>query len=231
VNVATVIDYNIADAGIGETTNKKPRLRRGGFAVEPESGLAQGNQLEQNTTMAVTNTSTIVPPLPANQPLKKCKRDEDHEDREDRHSKRILQSQENYGLLGHQDIALKAAECLTVVALSNKYQLLKFLDYYKASPYHVANPMTDSTLVEIWQSIRVQEPQCRFHPKSIWRHAHAQPPHQKKTAIADPVLYTRDASMLNVAHAQIHGTPDLKLQLARHETDPLKKIVMSLGFG
>jgi hypothetical protein len=159
------------------------------------------------------------------------KQDEDHKDWEDRHLKRILQLQENYGLLGHQDITLKAAEHLTVAALSNKYQLPKFLDYYKASPYHVANPMTDSTLVKIWQSIRVQEPQRWFHPKSIWHHAHAQPPHQKKTAIADLVLYTRDASMLNMAHAQIHGMPDLKLQLAHHETDLLKKIVMLLGFG
>jgi hypothetical protein len=81
--VATVIDYNIANTGIGETTNKKPQLRRGGFAVELESGLAQGNQLEQNMTMAVTHTSTIVPPLPANQPLKKRKWDKDHEDQED----------------------------------------------------------------------------------------------------------------------------------------------------
>jgi hypothetical protein len=125
---------------------------------------------------------------PPNQPLKKRKRKSDDE-KEERMSKRILLSQQTYGLLPHQDIALQPLSRMTVAKLQEIHHLPNFLAEYQASTYQSENPMDENTVVETWQSMRLIEDQRRFHPKPTWRRVQAVPATKTEVAVADPVLY------------------------------------------
>lgn len=156
--------------------------RRRGFALVP---LGDPGPSAPSTTPSIAPTA----------PTKKRKRQSnDEEEREERTSKRIIQSQQNYGLQSHQDIALKHVEALTMGAAEGKYGLTTLVDEYRGSAHPYASSVTHETVVEVWRSIRLQEPQRRFFPKVPWRRAQACPPTDKQPPIADPVLYLKPDS-------------------------------------
>ncbi|KAG8708187.1 hypothetical protein FRC08_000066 [Ceratobasidium sp. 394] len=137
--------------------------------------------------------------------LERKRKRKTEEEKEEQKVKRILLSQETYGLLPHQDIALQPVNRMTVKMLQEIYGFSNFLAEYRASTYQATNPMDENTVVETWQSIWLIEEQRRFHPNPTWRRAQAVPPTKTEVAIADPVLYTKE---LDVSENQ--GTIRLK---------------------
>lgn len=138
------------------------------------------------------------------QPPKK-RRWKPDEEREERSAKRIKLSQQTYGLLNHQDIALRPVSRMTVAALEETYQMPEFLAEYQTTTFHATCPMDRNTLVDIWHSIRLFEKERQFHPKPTWRRAQACPPTEKEVAVADPVLYVKAPATLDVAGAELEG--------------------------
>ncbi|KAG9078838.1 hypothetical protein FS749_009099, partial [Ceratobasidium sp. UAMH 11750] len=141
-----------------------------------------------------STSHSLVPhvmPQPGIQSKKKRKRVSD-EEREERTSKRILASQQLYGLSAHQDVSLRPIERMTVLELQASYQLPNFLLEYQASTHQSMYPMDINSVVETWQSMRLIERPHRFCPKPKWRRAQAIPPTNTEVAVSDPVLYTKE---------------------------------------
>jgi hypothetical protein len=145
-------------------------------------------------------TLAHLPLVPGTQPIaiqavvqlgKKRKRKSDDE-KEERSSKRILLSQKTYGLLSHQDVALRPLNRTTVAKLQEIPGFSNLLSEYQASTYQAANPMDANTMVDTWQSIRLTETERRFHQKPTWRRAQAVPPAGTEVAVADPVFYAKE---------------------------------------
>jgi hypothetical protein len=155
------------------------RHRRGGFALVPHDNLGP-------CTPPITPSSAPVVPT-----RKRKRVSNDEEDREERTSKRILQSQESYGLPDFQDIALRPVETLTMGAAQGKYGLTDLVDDYRGSAHLYSLSVTPGTVIDVWRSIRLQEPERRFFPKVPWRRAQAHPPADKQPPVADPVLYLK----------------------------------------
>ncbi|KAG8726758.1 hypothetical protein FRC11_014541 [Ceratobasidium sp. 423] len=149
-----------------------------------------------------------LPPVPANsllltlpklpsltipQKTRKRKRQIDEEDPSDeRTSKRILQSQENYGLQHFQDISLVPSDTLTVADVQDTYGLPNLLADYKAGGHPFSAVINCESRVEVWKSIRLLDPQKEFFPEGTWRRAQMQAATDTEPAVADPVLYTKE---------------------------------------
>ncbi|EUC54474.1 hypothetical protein RSOL_050890, partial [Rhizoctonia solani AG-3 Rhs1AP] len=134
------------------TSGNTHRYQRGGFAprlpMPPNPSLSAPPKL----------SSFTIP-----QKTKKRKRQIDEEDSsEERTSKRILQSQVNYGLQHFQDIALLPSDTLTVAAVQDTYGLPNFLADCKAAGHPFSAVINRESRVEVWKSfstktVRVRE--------------------------------------------------------------------------
>lgn len=167
------------------------------------SHLAPGHWLGAFSNPQALQAST-------SQRSKKRKRKPDDE-REERSAKRIHLSQQTYGLLAHQDLALRPATKMTVAKLQETFQQYNFLSEYQSSTYQASNPMDENTVVETWQSMRLIESQRRFHPKPKWRRVQAVQPTKTEIAVSDPVLYTKEqlGEGSNVGAVGLHGDYDM----------------------
>ncbi|KAG8735953.1 hypothetical protein FRC10_009957 [Ceratobasidium sp. 414] len=145
------------------------------------------SRMGSNRLLLALGQATVSVPVLARKRKRKTE-----EEKEERKSKRIAQSQETYGLLAHQDIALQPVNRMTVAKLEETYRFRNFLAEYKASPYQAMHPIDGTTMVETWQSIRLIENRRRFFPEPTWRRAQAAPPTDTETAVADPVFYTKE---------------------------------------
>ncbi|KAG8690402.1 hypothetical protein FRC11_011808 [Ceratobasidium sp. 423] len=161
----------------------KRRYQRGGYALQPPAPPAHGP----------SSAAQRLPPPTLPQKVKKRKRQIDDEDiSEERTSKRILQSQQNHSLQDFQDISLVPSDTMTIAEVQDKYELPSLLSDYKAGNYPFAATINRESLVQVWKSIRLLDPQRHFFPKGTWRRAQAYAATAKEPAVADPVLYAKE---------------------------------------
>ncbi|CAE6434587.1 unnamed protein product [Rhizoctonia solani] len=167
---------------VGPVDRETYRHLRGGYAPQPP--------------VLLTNDSISTPPklpLPTiAQKTRKRKRQIDDEDiSEERTSKRILQSQLSHGLQDFQDISLVPSDTLTMAEVQDKYNLPGLLSDYKAGGHPFAAMINRESRVQVWKSIRLQDPQRPFFPKGTWRRALAHAATDKEPAVADPIFYVK----------------------------------------
>ncbi|CAE7129460.1 unnamed protein product [Rhizoctonia solani] len=193
----------------GSSTTNIPMEQRPGEACSQldatkAGDLSDGNQYyhlrggyAHHSPALSTNNSTPAPPklLPPSIPPKtrKRKRQIDDEDvSEERTSKRIVQSQLNYGLQIFQDISLVPSETLTMAEVQSKYELPNLLSDYKAGGQPFAAAVNRESLVQVWKSVRLLDPQRRFFPKGTWRRAQVNAATGSEPAISDPIFYVKE---------------------------------------
>ncbi|KAG9087311.1 hypothetical protein FS749_003000 [Ceratobasidium sp. UAMH 11750] len=133
-------------------------------------------------------------PTPIVAPVKKRKRQiDDPDDKEEHSAKRVELAQQTYSLSEHQDVALRPCETLTIAAAQEKYGLPTLLEDCRATN-RFPTSIGLETMVGVWKSIRLREPQRRFFPKPDWSRAYASPPSNNEPAVADPVLYLKEGA-------------------------------------
>ncbi|KAG8728199.1 hypothetical protein FRC11_011618, partial [Ceratobasidium sp. 423] len=158
------------------------RHQRGGYAPRPPQS---------------TNPLVSAPPkLPSStlpQKTKKRKRQIDEEDMSEEHtSKRILQSQINYGLQSFQDISLVPSDTLTMAEVQDTYELPNLLVDYKAGGHPFSAVINHESRVQVWKSIRLLDPRRRFFPEGTWHRTQAYAATDREPAVADPILYAKE---------------------------------------
>lgn len=170
--------------GNSSVATSVPRPKRGGFAPAPPTSQVKNGAPIPKSDLTLPNATT----------RKRKRQIGNEDDREERALKQIQTSQHNYNLTDFQDLALQPAEAITIGTAEEKYELPNLLNDYRASTHPLAASLTRETVVEVWRSIRLQEPQRQFFPKATWQRAQACPATTKHPVTADPVLYVKAAS-------------------------------------
>ncbi|KAG8721527.1 hypothetical protein FRC09_007766 [Ceratobasidium sp. 395] len=191
----------IATKGIGDgevgnvRTDNDITAQAGGVTTECPEPAAQRYKRGGFAPVIANNPAPNPGPMPQAKPAtaatKKRKRQiDDPDNNKERCAKRIESVQQTYGLSEFHHIAVSPSETLTMAEVQSKYALPTLLDDCKAT--HLVPASTSlQTVVGVWKSVRVQQPQSRFFPKPGWIRVHAEPPSDKDPAVADPVLFVK----------------------------------------